>query len=327
MTSGFRRCDNCPTLAMAAHVVAVEDLCPTLRRITLGGPELAHFGVDGPTLDLRLKLVLPDAGATASSVLASLADVRPEARGGEESGWYRSWLARPEHERGAMRTYTARELRHTALGTELVIDFVLHVESSNGRLEGGPATIWAASAVPGSTVAVIGPNRAMCGADYGGIEWRPGAARRILLAGDETAVPAITGILTHLSARPDAHEWSGQALLEVPLAGDRMDITAPSGVQVMWLPREGAPRGTLLTGAVAEAAPPANPVPWHPLDEVDVEETIVWETSQHHCQERYAWVAGESGMLKQLRRWLLGPAGLTKDQVAIMGYWREGRAS
>ncbi|RMB58167.1 siderophore-interacting protein [Tessaracoccus antarcticus] len=327
MTSALRRCDNCPTLAMAAHVVSVEDLCPTLRRITLGGPELMHFGVDGPTLDLRLKLVLPNAGATPRTVLDSLADIRPLADAGEDTGWYRSWLAKPEFERGAIRTYTARELRHTPSGTELVIDFVLHVDVSNGRPEGGPATVWAASAAPGSPVAVIGPNRAIRGNDYGGIEWRPGTARRILLAGDETAVPAITGILTHLSTRPDAHEWSGQALLEVPLRGDRLDITAPDGVEVTWLPREGAPRGTLLTGAVADAAPPATRVPWHPLDEVDAEDTILWETSPHNPAERYAWVAGEAGMLKQLRRWLLGPAGLTKEQVAIMGYWREGRAS
>ncbi len=324
-----QRCDNCPTLAMAAHVVEVEDLCPTLRRITLGGEDLAHFGVDGPTLDLRLKLVVPHGESTPESILRSLSDVRPQAPVGDDASWYRTWLTKPETQRGAMRTYTARELRRAPEGTRLVIDFVLHLpdadDADGDRPGGGPATVWASRAEPGDVVAVVGPNRQVCGPEYAGIEWRPGDARRVLLAGDETAVPAVASILAHLAAGTDADHWSGRVLLEVPGLADRLDVVAPPNLTVSWLVRDGAPRGTLLAGAVAEAAPPAVKLPWHAIDDVDVDQTVLWETSAATAVERYAWVAGEAGMLKQLRRWLLGPAGMRREQVAIMGYWREGR--
>lgn len=325
MNSAIRRCDSCPTLAMAAHVVEVQDLCPTLRRITLGGEDLVHFGVEGPTLDCRVKIVVPHEGATPASVLACLADYRPDAVRGDDAQWYRNWLMMPGQERGAMRTYTVRELQHTPRGTQLVIDFVLHLPDGDSDAAGGPATLWASRAEPGDSVAVVGPNRRVCGPDYAGIEWRPGEARHVLLAGDETAVPAVAGILAHLSSRPDADQWSGDVLLEVPYSGDRLDVVAPPAVNISWLVRDGAPRGTLLAGAVAEAAPPVTKLPWHAIDDVDVDQTILWETGTATSAERYAWVAGEAGMLKQLRRWLLGPAGMTKEQVAIMGYWREGR--
>lgn len=325
MNQTTRRCHSCPTLAMSTHVVEVEDLCPTLRRITLGGEELQHFGVEGPTLDLRVKLVVPHGGSTPSTVMSCLADYRPDAARGDDAQWYRNWLMMPEHERGAMRTYTVRELRRTEHGTQLVIDFVLHLPETDTDA-GGPATLWASRAALGDTVAVVGPNRQVSGPNYAGIEWRPGDARRVLLAGDETAVPAVAGILTHLSSRPDADQWSGNVLLEVPHPGDRLDIVTPPAINVSWLVRDGAPRGTLLAGAVAEAAPPVSQRVSQAIDDVDVDRSILWETSGSTATERYAWVAGEAGMLKQLRRWLLGPAGLTKEQVSIMGYWREGRS-
>ncbi|MGO1384490.1 MAG: siderophore-interacting protein [Arachnia sp.] len=326
MNFSLRRCESSATLAMAAHVIDVQDLCPTLRRITLGGEDLTHLGVEGPTLDCRVKIVVPDAGATPASVLACLANYRPEAPRGDDAQWYRNWLVMPTEQRGAMRTYTVRELRETPSGTELVIDFVLHLcDDETGSVD-GPATLWASRATPGDSVAVVGPNRRLCGPDYAGIEWRPGTARDVLLAGDETALPAVAGILAHLSSSPDADQWSGDVLLEVPCSEDRIDVVAPPAVTITWLVRDGAPRGTLLAGAVAEAAPPATKVPWHAIDDVDVDATILWETGTVGSSDRYAWVAGEAGMLKQLRRWLLGPAGMTKAQVAIMGYWREGRS-
>ncbi len=317
------RCDSCPTLALSAHVVAVEDLCPTLRRITLGGSDLGHLGVNGPSLDLRVKIVVPHGGSTSESVMACLAEYRPDAPLADDAQWYRTWLAMPEQERGAMRTYTVRELRDTPGGTQLVIDFALHLPDGDG---GGPATSWAAAASPGDAVAVVGPNRRVCGPDYAGIEWRPGDARRVLLAGDETAVPAVAGILEYLSLRTDADQWSGDVLLEVPHAEDRLDVAAPPAVTVSWLVRDNAPRGALLTEAVEQAAPPAVQLASHTVDDVDVDHSILWETSAATAAERYAWVAGEAGMLKPLRRWLLGPAGMTKEQVAIMGYWRQGRS-
>ncbi len=317
------RAATSPTLAMTGHVRHVEDLCPVLRRITLGGPDLAHLGVAGPTLDLRLRLVVPHAGSTTETVMDCVSDMRPEASAGEDSfSWYPTWLTKPESQRGVMRTYTARNLRHTARGTELVIDFVLHGRDSAA----GPASWWALLAEVGDTVTVLGPNKNLCAADYSGIEWRPGSARNVLLAGDETAVPAALGILEELAGQSEAGLWRGHALLEVPTFDDMLNATVPPGVHVTWLPRTDAPRGAMLATALKAAAPMSGGSTFTAVEDVDVDTSALWETETGDPADRYAWVAGEAGMLKPLRRWLLGPAGLTRGQVAIMGYWREGRA-
>ena len=82
------------------------------------------------------------------------------------------------------------------------------------------------------------------GVEYGGIEFDPGTARELLLVGDETAVPAVCSILEGLG--PGAR---GVAFLEVPVTGDvtaLADQVAPPGLHVVWLPRDGAPLGSLL---------------------------------------------------------------------------------
>jgi NADPH-dependent ferric siderophore reductase len=40
----------------------------------------------------------------------------------------------------------------------------------------------------------------------------------------------------------------------------------------------------------------------------------------------YAWVAGESGMIKQVRRRLVNTVGLPKASISFQGYWKRGRA-
>ncbi len=39
----------------------------------------------------------------------------------------------------------------------------------------------------------------------------------------------------------------------------------------------------------------------------------------------YVWVAAEQGVVRGIRRHLLGEVGLGRAQVALMGYWRLGR--
>ena len=42
--------------------------------------------------------------------------------------------------------------------------------------------------------------------------------------------------------------------------------------------------------------------------------------------ERYYWIAGESSVVTRLRRHLVRDLGVSRHQVAFMGYWREGVA-
>ena len=59
-----------------------------------------------------------------------------------------------------------------------------------------------------------------------------GRAPACSLAGDETAVPAICAIVESLPAGQRA-----RVLLEVPTADDVLNVAAPAGVRISWLPR------------------------------------------------------------------------------------------
>ncbi|MGV3564963.1 MAG: siderophore-interacting protein [Nocardioides sp.] len=307
-----------PFLLCATEVVRAERLSPSFVRVHLAAPELAELGSDGPTYDQRIKLVFPD----GDGPLPTFSD-------GED--WYAEWLARPQAERGHMRTYTVRDVLGSGVDTRLVVDLVVHGVDGHG--EAGPGSRWAAAARPGSRVGLVGPRRGM---SYGGIEFVPPAGAELLLAGDETAVPAVLATLAQLE--PTAR---GAAFLEVPLVADVQSAVHPEGVRFTWLPREGAAHGALLHAAVLErlGAGSAPVVPDVPEAEVDPE---LWETPTHSSPDEelepvvhtvgddladvYAWIAGESRLVTGLRRALVRDLGLDRRRVAFMGYWREGRS-
>ncbi|MGO4147845.1 siderophore-interacting protein [Paenarthrobacter sp. YAF11_1] len=332
------------TLAFDVTVTAVQELSPNFRRITFGGYSLRDFGVAGDTLDLRVKLMIPSFDASGNVIPLPAFKM-------EEAGWYQEWLAMDPSVRGDMRTYTVRSERLDAVYPEIDIDFVMHFDDAG---HGGPAANWALGAKPGDALTIIGPNNraAQCttAGAYGGIEWRPGLAQRVLLAGDETAVPAISAILESLPA-----DMTGHAFLEVPEAGDFQDINTAADIEITWLARGAAigrarPHGELLKEAVAKAVPvpgwvgikgagtAAGPEP----EDVNVDQDILWETPQRMDAAAieatknptlpagalpfYAWIAGEAFVIKEMRRYLVRDVGIDRKQVAFMGYWRRGKA-
>jgi NADPH-dependent ferric siderophore reductase len=225
------------------------------------------------------------------------------------------------------------------------VDVVLH-----GVADGhaGPAARWAAAAVPGDRIVLLGPDRPGRGRMWG-VEWAPpAAATTLLLAGDETAVPAVCSILEALDDRPTTAEGAARrgtrgarsrthgeaprrvvALLEVPAEGDAMNLALPAGVTVRWLPRSGAARGSLLVPAVhaalCELGVAATPA--EAPEDVDLDTELLWEVPDADAASGcYAWLAGEAGVVKQLRRHLVGDLGVPRGSVAFMGYWREGVA-
>jgi NADPH-dependent ferric siderophore reductase len=302
-----------PLLLEEIEVVAVERLSPSFVRVEFGSPALADLGVDGPLYDQRIKLIFPAADGRL-----------PSFEGADES-WFDWWLDRPEAERGAMRTYTVRALRGSGADTRLVVDFVVHGAGD----ESGPGGDWGANAEVGQRLITMAPRR---GIPFGGIEFAPGTAKRLLIVGDETAVPAVASILECLP--PSAR---GAAFLEVPYAADVLTLRHPIGVEVHWLPRDGAARGEAIHAAVLEhmGGEPVTPV----VDEVDPD---LWETPTfsssgedvdaavravgHDLDDLYAWIAGESSMVTGLRRALVRDLGVDRHQVAFMGYWRLGVA-
>jgi NADPH-dependent ferric siderophore reductase len=295
---------------LLAHVAvrSVERTSPSFARIELGGADLADFGVDGPLYDQRIKLLFP--GSAGLPRLSA-------------STWWSDYLALPEETRGAIRTYTIAGVRGSGAATTLLVDFVLHPGAH------GPGSGWAERAAVGDELLAVVPRRGVAG---GGIEFEPGAAERLLLVGDETALPAIGQILRDLRSGP-----RGAVFVEVPCAEDICDLPAPEGIEVTWLPRGDRPVGQPVVAAVsahlgfAATAPAPAPAPVPVAGDELPWETPTYSASGEPLESgagdgRYAWIAGEAGMVTTLRRHLVGELGLPRRQVAFMGYWRQGVA-
>jgi iron complex transport system ATP-binding protein len=241
--------------------------------------------------------------------------------------WYAAWRDLPHAHRNPIRTYTVRAVR--AAIREIDVDVVVHPVD-------GPASLWAENAALGDELIVLGPNAHHDGV-HGGVDFLPPPhAERILLAGDETALPAIAAILERLP--PTA---SGHAIVEVPHVGDAVCMSAHPGFTVEVLARHGRARGELLVPAVQAVAPvllhstgPSSTRPVELVDvDVDVDNDLLWEVPSdefggpaRQTTVLYAWLAGEAGVIKSLRRHLVGELGIDRRSVAFMGYWRLGRA-
>jgi NADPH-dependent ferric siderophore reductase len=122
--------------------------------------------------------------------------------------------------------------------------------------------------------------------------WSPSPSAPNLLVGDESAIPAIAAALEALG--PGA---TGQVVIEVHGPEDEVPLMAPATIPVRWLHRGDAPVGTTLTEVVSGLDLPA-----------DVQ----------------AFVHGEAGFVRDLRRFLKQERGLSNDQLSISGYWRQG---
>jgi len=144
------------------EVLRVVDLTPRMRRITLGGPELAGFVSLGT--DDHVKLLFPQ-NAAQTAALETLV----------------LGAGKTDQPMPAMRDYTPR--RYDLDSLELDIDFVLHGD--------GPASTWAEQAEPGQFLHIGGPRGSMI---------VPDIFDSYLLIGDETALPAIARRLEGLAA-------------------------------------------------------------------------------------------------------------------------------
>ncbi|MBX7445854.1 MULTISPECIES: siderophore-interacting protein [unclassified Arthrobacter] len=242
-------------------VLRTEQLSPHMVRIVAGGDGFADF-VNNGFVDRYVKIVFPQPGVEYPSPL----DL---------------WAIRetmPREQWPFTRTYTLRWVDPEA--RELAIDFVVHGDD-------GLAGPWAARAQPGDALTFTGPGGA----------YNPNPeADWYLFAGDEAALPAIAACIESLP--PEA---KGLAFLEVASDADIQPISAPAGVAVTWLARNGAPAGAsdVLVNAVADAV-------W-PEGTVDV------------------FAHGERGYMKALREVFFKQRGLDRRQVSLSGYWAQGR--
>ncbi|MEU3775000.1 siderophore-interacting protein [Streptomyces sp. NPDC032472] len=241
-----------------AVVVRTERLTPHMVRVVLGGAGLARFDA-GAFTDHYIKLLFPPEGVTYPSPW-DLDRIRAQY---PRSAWPRQ------------RAYTVRTWDPAHL--ELTIDFVVHGDE-------GLAGPWAARAQPGELVRFLGP---------GGAYAPDPAAGWHLLAGDDSALPAIAAAMERMPAGAVVH-----ALVEVEGPEDEQRIATPDGIVPVWLHRGDRPVGEALVEAVTSMEFPS--------------------------REVHAFVHGEAGFVKELRRHLRLERGIPKEHLSISGYWRLG---
>ena len=258
-------------------VLRTERLAPRWVRVTLGGGEIERFRPMG--FDQWFRLFLPIGGEAGLD--------RVPAKANKMFG-YLKFLRIPDGERPVMRNYSVRAYRPATAdaGAEIDVDFVLHGSAAEGTA--GPASRWAETCEPGEHVLIIDE----------GLTFNPERGTdRVVLVGDETALPAISSICASLPATA-----SGSALIEVPSEEDALDFPHPAGIDVTWIvrPHSTAP-GTLALAALREGDLPAAPF--------------------------HAYAAGEQALASGVRKHLVGERGVDKNTVSFCGYWKIGAAS
>jgi NADPH-dependent ferric siderophore reductase len=229
-----------------------------MLRVVLGGDELDGFAIESPASSVRL--LLPPEGHDEL--------VMPT--------WTGNQFELPDGRRAPIRTFTPRYFDDERL--ELTLDIVLH--------DHGAATDWARGAQVGDEAAISGPGRS---------EELDPDAQSFLLAGDESAIPAIGQLLEAIDPdRPvDVH-------VEIAAPDGRVELPTHPNATVTWhLAEAGAPPGESVVAAVQQAEELPDAV----------------------------WVAGEAAAVQRVRKHLFDDRGRTRSSVTARGYWKLGRSA
>jgi NADPH-dependent ferric siderophore reductase len=244
--------------ATIGEVLRVEELTPHMVRVVVGGAGLAALRA-GDYTDHYVKILFPPPGVTYPEPF-DVAAIRETL---------------PREQWPLVRTYTIR--RWLPEAQEMWIDFVVHGDT-------GIAGPWAASARPGDVFRFNGPG--------GGYTPDP-AAEWHLLAGDESALPAIAAALEKMP--PGARV---KAFIEVADASEEQKLETQADAEVVWLHRGSQPIGSPLVEAVRALEFPSAAV--------------------------QVFVHGEANFVKELRGYFRREKQLPMSQMSISGYWRQG---
>jgi NADPH-dependent ferric siderophore reductase len=254
--TGRSRVRRAPPPFRPATVVDTGRSGPRLATVTIRAEPLHDFSPDGPAASVRILL--------------------PEPEGLVVPVWNGNEFLLPDGRRPGIRTLTPGRVDRSA-GT-LALAVVLH---GGGRLSN-----WAESVAPGAPTAYSGP-----GAGYAVDATRS----RYLLAGDETALPAIIQLLDAIPATS-----SVDVLVEIAAADGRIPLASRPNTDVTWLVRStGAAPGTALVEAVLGRTIP---------------------------DDAAIWIAGEAAAVQRIRKELFAVRGVDRSRATVRGYWKQGRA-
>ncbi|MEV0897563.1 siderophore-interacting protein [Actinoplanes sp. NPDC049802] len=241
-----------------AVVTRVEQLTPHMVRVVVGGDALTRIEA-GRFTDHYIKVLFPQAGVDYPAPF--------------DMGVIRETM--PRETWPAVRTYTVRKWLPEA--GEMWVDFVVHGDE-------GIAGPWATRARPGDAFRFMGPG--------GGYAPDP-AADWHLLAGDESALPAIGAALEHM---PEGARVL--AFIEIGEPDEEQKLDCPGDAEITWLHRGRRPVGEALVGAVRGLEFPPGLV--------------------------QAFVHGEATFVRDLRKLLRVELGLPTSRLSVSGYWRRG---
>lgn len=239
------------------RVAACRDLTPRMRRIRFAADDLSIFaGLDN--IHVRLVFAPDGIGLVQPELGLDGLERWPEGNGAP-----------------AFRRYTIRDI-DVAAG-HLDIEFVLHAEAA------GPGSRFAENAQSGDRIGMIGPGGGSLPLDR---DW-------YLLAGDETALPAIARFLEVLpvSAR-------GHVLVEIVDDVERQALAYRPGMPVTWVRRP-----ETLAHAVRTCRPP------------------------DHVGRPFVWIGTEDADFRTLRAFVRQDMMMKKGQHSIVSYWRKGHAA
>ncbi|MFF1945601.1 siderophore-interacting protein [Rhodococcus qingshengii] len=259
---------------VSAQVVANKRISPSFIRVTIAGEELSTIAPMGA--DQWFRMFIPQVGQSELRLPSAASNL-----------WYAQYLLMSKDTRPVVRNYTIRAYRAAGSGlfgetTEIDIDFAYHGDI-------GPASAWADTASAGNEVALL---------DEGCIYNPTPEAKWQLLVGDESALPAIIGILESAPA-----DLRAEVFVEIPNIEDKQDIPELANVNVHWLVREDehATPGVLTLETVRAAELPEGP--------------------------SYTFVAGEQALTTGLRRHLVNDRKFAKTDITFTGFWRHGHSA
>lgn len=253
------------------EVLRSEQLAPHMVRVVLGGAGFDTFTPSAFT-DSYVKVVFIPRDVDVTALPGPLT--------------LDSFDALPAEKRPLIRTLTVR--RADPASGELSIDVAVHGEH-------GVAGPWAATAQPGQPVYLMGPGGAY--APNPAADWH-------LLAGDESALPAIAAALEALPA-----DATGKVFIEVAGPEHEIAVTAPAGMHLNWIYRGG--RADLVSNE-------------HAGDNAPLIEAVT--TAQWLPGQVQVFIHGEAqAVMHNLRPYIRKQRGVEAAWASISGYWRRGR--
>ncbi|OBJ52656.1 siderophore-interacting protein [Mycobacterium asiaticum] len=255
----------------AFEVVSTEELTPHMVRVVLGANNFEAF-VPSKFTDSYVKLVFVSDGVDLQELPQPLT--------------MDSFADLPAEQRPPVRTLTVRRVDEEA--GQITLDIAVHGEH-------GVAGQWAAAVQPGERIHLMGPSGA----------YKPDpTADWHLLAGDESALPAIAAAL---EALPETAV--GKAFIEIAGPDDEIELIAPEGVEVNWVLRGGR-ADLVLEDRAGDHAPL-----------IEAVTTAPWLPGQVHV-----FIHGEAqAVMHNLRPYIRKERGVEAQWASISGYWRRGR--